>query len=118
MGSDVTPLQISVSTGDGGDVTLRVDGEVNFVNAPQLRKELVRLIDGDTRSLVIDLAGLTFMDSSGLSTLIVAWQAAQRRGVALALDSVPAFFGQVLVITGLHTVLPIRSAGTAGAAPA
>jgi anti-anti-sigma factor len=118
MGIDDIPLQLSASMAANGVVTLRVDGEVTFVTSPQLRKELVRLIDGDARSVTIDLTGLTFMDSSGLSTLIVAWQAAQRRGIALNLDSVPAFFSQVLAITGLHTVLPVRSADATDTAPA
>ena len=54
-------------------VVVRVDGELDLATAPALRAALERaLADGD--QLVVDLSAVTFIDSSGLSVLVRAYQ--------------------------------------------
>jgi anti-sigma B factor antagonist len=48
---------------------LQVEGEIDMASAPQLVDALSRLDRSDGR-LVIDLAGVTFMDSTGLHAVL------------------------------------------------
>jgi anti-sigma B factor antagonist len=45
-------------------------GEIDISNAERLSATLDRLIDGETTPLVVDLAKLEFMDSSGIAMLL------------------------------------------------
>lgn len=55
--------------------------------------------------MVLDLAEVSFCDSSGLGALVSIWQAVQARGGALALARVPRRCALALAITGLQKVL-------------
>jgi anti-sigma B factor antagonist len=51
---------------------LVVAGEVDLANADELRAAVRRCADGGGDGVVIDLAGVSFMDSSGLAVLLEA----------------------------------------------
>nr|BFE63008.1 hypothetical protein GCM10020063_075340 [Dactylosporangium thailandense] len=71
---------------DGGTV-LAVRGEVDVATAPALREAIVRAVDGRPARVVIDLAAVSFMDSSALGVLISGYKYAQGAGVAVVLAS-------------------------------
>jgi anti-sigma B factor antagonist len=58
-------------------VHLRPAGTLDLATAPVLEAQLAELRDAGFRELVIDLRGLTFMDSSGLR-LVLRWNSAAR----------------------------------------
>jgi len=49
---------------------LCLHGDIDLNTAPQLIEEAGRLIDAGSRLLVLDLSGVGFCDSSGLSALV------------------------------------------------
>jgi anti-sigma B factor antagonist len=49
---------------------LILTGELDIASAPQVDEAAAQILDKRVRQLVIDLSGLTFIDSSGLRTLI------------------------------------------------
>ena len=57
--------------------------------------------------LIIDLAEVTFVDSSGLGGLIVARRGARKRGGSVSLVSPPPVVHRLLGSTRLHDVFPI-----------
>jgi anti-sigma B factor antagonist len=60
------------------------------------------------KSVEVDLSGVTFIDSTGLNTLIGALSACESNGGALALSAtLPDQVRRVLEITGVDTLLPI-----------
>jgi anti-sigma B factor antagonist len=80
-------------------VTLR--GELDLATAPDLLRTLQHLLDQRITALTLDLADLSFIDSSGLGTLCRVLADAQERGATLELDRVPDHARRVLEITGL-----------------
>ena len=102
-------LTIAISLGpDRARVFLR--GELDLATAPLLRKQVDDLLagNGQHRSLVlIDLAELTFCDSSGLRALIEIRNQCQRVGTTLRLTNVPADTQRVFELTGTTRVLNI-----------
>jgi anti-sigma B factor antagonist len=90
-------------------VCVAVAGEVDIESAPRLRAALESaVVPGIT--IVADLGGVTFMDSSGLSVLIAAHQKARSVGATLALRTVPARVLALLKITGMDGLLTIAPA--------
>jgi anti-anti-sigma factor len=49
-----------------------LSGQVDSANAPQFEERLLDIIDGGTKNLVINLRGVDFMSSAGLSALLRA----------------------------------------------
>ena len=77
------PFSIEVAY-DGDDALLRPVGELDMSTAPQLEAALEdATLPG--RRVIVDLRGLEFMDSTGL-TLLTRWSlAAERDGFSMAL---------------------------------
>ena len=54
-----------------GDVTVcALSGEININTSPDLRKVFDELITQKAKKVILDLGGVTYIDSSGLATLI------------------------------------------------
>ena len=65
--------------------TLVLTGELEIVSAPELEAMVRRLIAGGVASLVLDLSGLTFIDSRGVHALLAAEELSRRDGYELSL---------------------------------
>lgn len=63
---------------------VRLDGELDIASVTELDSELAR-VEGDGSPLVIDLRGVTFLDSSGLRSILAADARARGRGGRLLL---------------------------------
>ena len=49
---------------------VRVKGEIDLRTSPQLRKELINLLDDAPGKIVLDLADVSYVDSSGVGTIV------------------------------------------------
>ncbi|CAN5351438.1 STAS domain-containing protein [soil metagenome] len=92
----------------GPTTLIRCVGEVDVATVPQLRDRVSRLqVDGASR-VVIDLSGVTFIDSLGLGALIGAHKRARvLRGSLVIVPSEAAT--RVFVATALDRVFEIRA---------
>lgn len=78
---------------------LRLSGELDLSTADELRAVLTGLpADGD--AVVLDLADLTFMDSTGLH-LFEQYARSRNGGRSLVLENVPANIRRLFEITGM-----------------
>ncbi|AWT41185.1 MULTISPECIES: STAS domain-containing protein [Streptomyces] len=102
----MSPLNITVTDTPAGPV-LEITGELDYSNATRLRDLLPTLTLEPGRRLVLDLAGLTFCDSSGITALIAARTHAQAAGADAALAAVPANTLRILRIVGLDQVFAL-----------
>ena len=97
---------------------LRLTGELDVSTTARLRAALNReLVDEGRVHLVVDLTGLTFLDSSGLGTLVRAQRQARglRGSFAVVCGEGPVL--RVMTLTGLTHVLRVHDtldAATAG----
>ncbi|MEV5795702.1 STAS domain-containing protein [Streptomyces sp. SID14446] len=87
---------------------LEIVGELDYASAPDLRQALDTLTLSDGQLLFLDLAGLEYCDSSGLSALLAARNLATEHGARIALAAVPADTARILSLTGLDQVFPIH----------
>jgi anti-anti-sigma factor len=102
----MSPLKIIRRDAETGPV-LEVVGDLDFVHAPELREHISRLVVPPGRRLVLDLAGLEFCDSSGITALIAARTHAHAAQADIALAAVPANTLRILHIVGLDQIFPL-----------
>ncbi|MEK8104185.1 STAS domain-containing protein [Micromonospora sp. M12] len=99
-------LLLSVQPGRGCTV-LEVRGELDMATSPQLREGLQQLVDAGDRQVVVDLAGVGFMDSSALGALVVTFKAMREVGGRLCLAAVQPAVRSVLGITSVDRVIDV-----------
>jgi len=81
-----------------GDITLNKGGDV------LLKDKVQSLLQQGHKKLLIDLSGVSYVDSAGLGELVQAYATTKNRGGALKLLNVTKRLKDLLVITRLLTV--------------
>jgi anti-sigma B factor antagonist len=95
-----------------GDVgVIRVRGEVDLLEAPRLDEVAQKMLGDGAHTLVIDLDGVPFMDSSGLRVLIEAHRRAHAQGGTVTVRHPSRFIHSLLQLTGLDQVLLVDGVG-------
>jgi anti-sigma B factor antagonist len=77
MTRDPQNFSHEVETDRTGRTVLRLCGELDMATRPTLTKVLHELQHGGSQEIVVDLRGLSFLDSMGLSALLEAHAAGQ-----------------------------------------
>jgi anti-sigma B factor antagonist len=101
-------MVLSESADPNAHPVLTLRGDIDVVQADQLVIEGAAILR-DTppgQYLAIDLAGVDFMDSSGISALLRLRRNALQRKVEVRLRGVPEHVAVLLRISGLEQVLP------------
>jgi anti-sigma B factor antagonist len=83
---------------------LAVTGEVDLESAAELRRRLLRAVHAHDL-VVLDLSGVTFMDSQGLGVLIRADAEARARGAVLHVAAASRPVRRLLALTQLTGLL-------------
>jgi anti-sigma B factor antagonist len=84
-------------------------GEVDIYTAPQFKESMLALFDAGVDRLVVDLSGVTFVDSTALGVLIGGVRRLRTAGGAMALVVTSRAVQRVLSITGLDRVFTIHA---------
>lgn len=99
-------LDMTVTT--ESDVTvIGLSGDLDFHTARWLREKLLELHTAGIHNVVLDMASLDFIDSSGLSVLVAGLKRLKNSDGNLALRAVPEQTRRVLEVSGLSRVLSI-----------
>lgn len=88
---------------------LRLDGRLNMVAAPRLKEAVDQVVEGGRSRVVVDMAEVTFMDSSGLGALIAGLKKARQRNGDLRISGMNDQVATVLRLTNLDRVLRAHS---------
>jgi anti-sigma B factor antagonist len=78
-----------------------VRGELDLATAPELLRELQGTLVLPLSGVAVDLSALTFLDSSGIHTLLVGKANADERGIEFTITAVSRPGRYVLDIAGL-----------------
>ncbi|MFJ9859093.1 STAS domain-containing protein [Streptomyces albogriseolus] len=85
-----------------------VVGDVDLHTGPVLRAEALTVVGHGAPHLVLDMAQVDFVDSTGLSTLIVLLHASQEAGGSLRIAGVPERLLRMVTMTGISELLPVH----------
>ncbi|WP_040772313.1 STAS domain-containing protein [Rhodococcus rhodnii] len=99
---------MSVSVSWRGDVLLMsVFGEIDLVTATQLSDSITAALGNDPRGFVVDLSGVHFLASAGMSVLMDAAEHAGRSGTRYAVVAYGAATARPMALVGVGDVLPV-----------
>ena len=101
MPDDSFPVEVL-----GGVPVVAAPEEIDITNAEALRSALIKAAANGHGTLVVDMTGTQFCDSSGLHTLIAAHKRAEAEGreVLLVIPSTAVL--RVFALTGMDRVIP------------
>jgi anti-anti-sigma factor len=95
----------------GGACAICVTGELDIATSGSLEDELRRVEASDADRVILDLSGVTFMDSSGLRVVLAAGERSRCKGTRLRLVRGPEAVQAVFRLTGLEARLPWTEPG-------
>ena len=90
-----------------GAVIACLGGDVDLENSPRARELLLECV-GRGKKVLVDLSGVSYIDSSGVASLVEAFQLAKRNRTDFALVSVNAAALRVLELARLDKVFTIH----------
>jgi anti-anti-sigma factor len=96
-----SPVLFAVAMHENGRAVVSVRGEMDIASVPHLERDIRALLALPLDVVVLDLGGVTFMDSSGLSMLNHLRTMADDHVVALFLRDVPDQVVRLLDLTGM-----------------
>lgn len=107
------PFQVESERSEG-EGRLRLVGEFDLATAARVEAEAERLIAAGSGTLVLDLTGLSFIDSSGLRVIVVLQQRSAEEGWQLELVPPGEPVMKVFRISGLEDRLHFRDGAAEG----
>lgn len=81
-------------------------GEVDLHFSPKAREEILKTLK-NKENILVDLSEVTYIDSSGIASLVEGYQLSKKAGLSFALLSVSNAAMQVLKLARLDSVFPI-----------
>jgi anti-sigma B factor antagonist len=97
-------LRLTDRSVDGVDV-LDIEGRIILgEESNSFREKVKSLLAAGKKKIVLNLQNVTYIDSSGLGTLVATYHSARSQGATLKLANLGAKFKEVLQVTKLLTV--------------
>ncbi len=87
-----------------GTKVLDVVGEIDIYTTPQFKEAVNDVISSGEKHLLINMAGVTLMDSSGFGTLLSATKRLRPQGGSVNLIRCNSAIDRILRITRLNTI--------------
>jgi anti-sigma B factor antagonist len=89
----------------GAVLILRFSGELDLFDTDSVRIDLEQHVDPGLREVVLDLGGLSFIDSAGISLLVRIWRRYHRQArVSLVVSDGPC--RMALDVAGVSALFP------------
>jgi anti-sigma B factor antagonist len=91
-----------------GFTIVALSGEVDLSNSPEVRTQLLDIL-AQKKNVLIDLADVSYIDSSGIASLVEGYQKARDNGLRFGLVNVSEVARNVLQLAHLDKVFPISN---------
>jgi anti-anti-sigma factor len=104
------PFQIEVQP-EREAVRVRPVGEIDIATAGRMRAQIDELVDTGFTRVILDLRGVTFLDSTGVHVVVDADAGARANGWALVIVEAPHRVQRTFELAGLSDRLPFVGTG-------
>lgn len=96
------PRSLNITASSHGDVpVVHLVGEIDLQTSPELRTTLLQWVERRPRRLILDLAGVSYVDSSGVGTFVDLKRKLERVGGRVVLVGLQQRVRSVFEITRL-----------------
>jgi anti-sigma B factor antagonist len=105
-------LEISVDQ-VGKDATVRLSGRVDVDSSPDLRDRLRTLLSEESlpETIIVDLASVSYIETSGVATLIEALRIARHHQTNFRLQGLSGAVLRLVQVTGVLALFEASSSG-------
>lgn len=101
-------MPITVTSQDSG-LTIALSGEIDHHGARTMMAQLDEAITTRLPAhLILEMSGVTFMDSSGIAVLLRALRQMERSGGTLRVTGIPTQARRVLDAAGVGRLIPLE----------
>ena len=105
---------ISITVGhSGSDALVRLNGRIDVDSSPDLRDCLLAILSKEPlpRAITVDLAGVPYIETSGIATLIEALRIARHRQTIFRLQGLSGSALRLFEVTGLVALFEASNNG-------
>jgi len=102
MNLKVTPRAVDATT-----VALELEGEVDVYTVPLLRQEVMDQVDKGIKRVIVNLAAVEYIDSTGLGILIGGVKRLKEQSGTMVLVGPSPRLSRIFDITGLNKIFGI-----------
>jgi anti-sigma B factor antagonist len=101
-------MSLKIDTRQSNGVTIMsCQGRIVFGEEASILRDNLKRILGSTRQIVLNLSGVSYIDSGGLGTLVGVYSSARAAGADIKLTGLGQRLRDVLQITKLVTVFEV-----------
>ena len=116
MTQPATPLSgsLEISVGRSGeDAVVRLSGRINVDSSPDLRNSLQAILSTEPlpRIVTVDLAGVSYVETSGIATLIEALRIAHHHQIGFCLQGLGGSVLRLFEVTSVLTLFDLGGPG-------
>jgi anti-sigma B factor antagonist len=109
MAADAKKNLVTSAEQTGDVLTATIEGEIDLHNSPALRTRLLELdTRGQPKKVVLDIAGVPYMDSSAIAVLVELLQKIRKRSGQIVLSKPQPRVKGLLEIARLNTIFIIE----------
>ena len=106
---DIVSMSVQIHTNkEGNGTVVQLQGKVDATSAPSVEQALVSVIDQGEKRLVLDCAGLDFISSAGLRSLLLAVKKMKAAGGGISLAALQPNVKEVFDISGFSALFTIH----------
>lgn len=100
---------MKINTKDAGDVRIiELQGKITIgAGDTQLRDVIIKSVEEGHKNILLDMGGVTTLDSSGIGELVGSYTTVTNRGGKLKLLHLPSKISDLLQVTQLITVFEV-----------
>lgn len=101
--------ELNISNRQSGDVTIvDLSGKIALGESNRAMHEAIRSLTADgKKNILLNLANVTLIDSSGLGELVASYASVERHGGTMKLANLSERFIELITITKLYTVFDV-----------
>jgi stage II sporulation protein AA (anti-sigma F factor antagonist) len=93
---------------NGGQLLMKLDGELDHHAAKKAIREIGDAIDINLpKSCVLDMSGVTFMDSSGIAVILGVYKKMGELGGRMSVENLPSQAKRVLKAAGVNKIVAL-----------
>jgi anti-sigma B factor antagonist len=100
-------FQLAIWERESESVTIVLSGELDLASAPRLRNVLADLVACGMRHVIVDLANLSFIDSTGIGILVADLKRLREDGGSLTVRNAAPQAYRIFEMTGLIDLLSV-----------